>query len=299
MHGVAISLLAGDGSIYALYGDRGGSGPRLLPVVIRFDPRTGSVSKSRHIPGARGFALVGGSLWVAARREGLVRLDPRTLVVTGRRSLGSPATAVAASIGGLWVGGGSTLFLVSPAEAITERTIRIPGVVSHLATSPSGSALYVETHHVHDMTPLRLEERNASNGELLASIRSPAGIAANALAGVPGGVWISFATGLLGSAVRLSSSNLRQTAGLGLRPPGTNSTDVSVAGGILWVSDEMIGRLSCADPTTGASRASMTVPQRIFAGSLSNVVDFGARLYVGTGSGLFEFTPGRDCRGLG
>lgn len=74
---------------------------------------------------------------------------------------------------------------------------------------------------------------------------------------------------------------------------------VSAAGGILWVYDEMLGQLSCVDPSTGKARARMRLPRRIFASSLGTVVDIGRHLYVATGSGLFEFRPSPVYRGLG
>src|SRR5205085_11227895 len=125
----------------------------------------------------------------------------------------------------------------------------------------SGQGLLFDTTYSPPLgnSVLALEERSARTGSILASnTRDVRGLlTVNALSPAPGGVWMSFATGMLGGATFFSAWDLRPLARWRpiRRRGGSNATAAFAVGRVLWVLDGQAETLSCADPSTGVTRA--------------------------------------------
>lgn len=115
-------------------------------------------------------------------------------------------------------------------------------------------------------------EYDARSGRRLATASSGLitySVAAAALTAVPGGVWASFRTGMMGLTIHLRQQDLAPVA-----PPGPGiewqpATGVfhwpmyattAYGGGALWLANQ-VGIVACLDPQTGEVRASERVRQ--------------------------------------
>jgi len=238
----------------------------------RIDVASGRVTATRQL-GAVYFdqaVAAGGSLWVATSSlpgEALVRLDPQTLAVTGRKWIGGGGNqglsghVLAVAGGGLWVAGGDRLLRLSlPAGAVTA-SVPLPGAAaSQVATDSPGTVLVAE-----ETTSLGsgiLQRRDPATGALLAASPAVPGVVGLFLGGVIGsGVWVSNATGMMGYAERFDAETL--AASPGTRVEGTNGITVQAVDGLAWVSPGAgwPGSGFCADPSSGRVLAPVKLPQ--------------------------------------
>ena len=113
-------------------------------------------------------------------------------------------------------------------------------------------------------------EYSAQTGREMDSVSEPLAAQGGGVAATDGGVWVSFPTGHAGEAFELSAKSLKQIA-----PPANNpgvppstptyqfgGVGASVSEGTLWVTSSPRATpesLTCADPATGAVRASESV----------------------------------------
>jgi hypothetical protein len=248
---------------------RPGVAPR--PELARVDPRTAHVLAVRKLGAAFGQALVaGGSLWVvtaSARGEGLLRLRPGSLALTGRWRLGGGGTqgwsgrVLAVAGGGLWVAAGHRLLRLTLPGGRVSATVALPGAASsHVSASSSGTRLVIGEADSGGLGAVEL--RDPVTGALLAS-RRVVGVSAPIVAGPAGsGVWLAEATGMLGYVRRLTVPRLAPQRGT--RTTGTNGITVWLANRLLWVTDSVTGgrRASfCGDPATGRRIARLVLPE--------------------------------------
>jgi hypothetical protein len=288
--------------VYVLSGNSMASRRR----VVRLDIRTSSSVLGPTFPRAADLAFARGAVWVAGggwssgRLTGrtVYRLNPTTLRVVNRVDLPSPPLSLAAGAAGLWVGTPRHLYLLDPGSGRVLRTVGADGTIGQVAIDPTGRIMYDATSPKVEGGGAALEERDPVTGTL--RIRSTAPYftyGLGSLAPVPEGVWISFATGNLGAALLERSSDLHKIAVTGSGPGpgsgGTNSIEVHVAGGLLWVSDGMLVSMRCADPINGKRRA--LVPA-IAGNWTSNVVAVDGAVYMGAWKGLLRVRPGPLCR---
>jgi hypothetical protein len=239
--------------------------------LARIDVASGRIVAARHL-GAVYFdqaVAAGGSLWVATSSgagEALVRLDPQTLAVTGRRWIGGGGNqgfaghVLAAAGGGLWVAGRDRLLRLSlPAGAVTT-SVPLPGAAtSQVAANSPGTVLVAE--ETTSTGSGILQRRDPATGALLAASPAVPGVAGLVLGGVAGsGVWVSDATGMMGYAERFDATTL--AASPGTRAEGTNGIAVQVADGLAWVtSGGGPGPGFCADPSSGRILAPLKLPE--------------------------------------
>lgn len=233
-----------------------------------------------------GVAVASGRLWISGSQHGLpraVEVDPASLrtVRTIRFSHGYgayPFVEVAPGpAGSVWLGADRTLVRISVANGKTMTRTSVPAgfVVADLATDPSTTHLYVSLARTvrGGMTGGGLIEEDASSGRRLAIARSQllsGSVAGSSLTAVPGGVWASFRTGMLGLTLHFRQSNLAQIA-----PPGSKvalspanglfhwpmRASTLYGGGSLWLTN-MSGVRACLDPSTGAVRARQHIPAK-------------------------------------
>lgn len=296
-------LAAGPSAVYAL-GYAKGMAFASPGTIERVDAHTLAVTYGRSFPGADDVAVAGGSVWVVTETAPsgspgqvgtLFRLDPSSLAVTASYSLPAlvssfpQVNAVLAAVPGgpLWVGVGQRLYRVDPATGQVGVGLATGGVeLDGLSVDPDAHILYSAGQEQGGGSNLVVAERDAMTGRLGVSTSGFPAVAGGMVSAVPGGVgaWVSFRTGMKGSAELVRSSNLAvappSAATGGAATPSSMMGGVwaTVSGGALWLSSS--DQLACADPTTGAIRdkESLAGPA---SGSVGPVLGVGHQLFAG------------------
>lgn len=291
-------------------------------VLQATDLRTGAVRRGESYPVA-GLSLVAGYLWVsgwpgAGTPPVLRQVGPGTLRTV--RSVSPSGVSWTSGVapgpaGSVWVGAYRTLLRISADRGtVLARTVLPPGLgLSNMAAYPDGAYLYVSAAHVvagRAQAGAVLLEYSARTGELLAETdRTPISysVAGAELTALPGGVWVSFRTGMLGRSVLLSERALATV--IAPVPPQTPEgvyywpmfSSSVYGGGALWVTTQT-GLVACVNPATGQVRASETVTSQpaqlgglLVADGTARQV-FGFLLNDGY-SGLVSISPPRSCWG--
>jgi hypothetical protein len=236
--------------------------------LARVDASTGAiVATNTFSPGAIGAPLAAaGSLWLTGSFSGqamLLRLDPRTLMVTGELQIaaadsGAEESHIAYAGGSIWVDGSDELVRVSPATAAADLTIPLPSAdSSDVGASPDGGTLIVSEADGGNGT---IQRRDPVTGTLLAS-HPMQGVIAPIIGGVSAaGAWVSEPTGMLGYIERFSAASLNPQAYTQVH--GSNGLHADVWDGKLWVRDQAAGAAQnyCADPVTGRRLATLPLP---------------------------------------
>jgi hypothetical protein len=236
--------------------------------LARVDAATGAiVATNTFSPGFVGAPLAAaGSLWLTGSFTGhtvLLRLDPRTLMVTGELQIapvnsGAEQSHIAYAGGSIWVDGSDELVRVSPATVAAELTIPLPSAdSSDVGASPDGGTLIVSEADGGNGT---IQRRDPVTGTLLAS-HPMQGVIAPLIGGVSAaGAWVSEPTGMLGYIERFSAASLTPQAPTQVH--GTNGLHADVWDGVLWVRDQVGGPAQnyCADPATGRRLATLPLP---------------------------------------
>jgi hypothetical protein len=236
--------------------------------LARVDAATGAiVATNAFSPGFVGPPLAAaGSLWLTGSFSGngmLLRLDPRTLMVTGELKIapvntGAGQSHIAFAGGFIWVDGSDELVRVSPAAVAAELSIPLPSAdSSDIGASPDGGTLIVSEADGGNGT---IQRRDPVTGTLLAS-HPMQGVIAPLIGGVSAaGAWVSEPTGMLGYIERFAATSLTPQARTQVN--GSNGLHADVWGGVLWVRDQVGGpaRNYCADPATGRRIATLPLP---------------------------------------
>ena len=313
---------------YELVARRPGTGPfRLWRIGLsaRSARVTGAVRRGPAFPVsavsvAGGFAWVSGDLSAgpspsAPSRPVLYQVNPRTLaIVASWRLPGAggyvPVSVAAGPAGTVWVGWGGSLRQVRTRTGATVRHVRLPAglLASDIAVDPAARYLYVAGEGpLGGVTAL---EYAAGTGRLLATAaRSPLrfSVGGAALTAVPGGVWASFRTGMLGQTVLL------RQAGLGSVPlpasylPGVPPASIrpdfyhyamgasTDYGGALWLTQGTSGLTGCAAPGSGQVRSVATLRLLADGGELLAVRPAARQVFAVGPSGLIVITAPARC----
>lgn len=263
-------LTMADGSLYLSWEL---SAPTRFPppmALARANPATGTiVAANEFSPGLVSVPLyAAGSLWVTdsgSAGELLLRLNPRTLMVTGELLVTGHDTQ-AAGLGGhiafagnwIWVDGSDRLVQVWPQSVAPARVIRLPHATSSdVGASPDGRTLIVSEADYRTGT---VQRRNPATGALLAS-HPVLGVLAPAIGGVSGTeAWIAEPTGMMGYVERFSTAGM--TPDRATQVEGTNGIRAQILNGVLWVTNPVGGtaRDYCANPGTGRRLAALPFP---------------------------------------
>jgi hypothetical protein len=297
-------------AIYVIYEKSQPAGsydPALARVAI-INRSTGELHDGGAFSGAQSLALAGGYLWVVSGASPgvsptdanvLYRVDASSLVVERRTTLGRLVSngnheppVLAANGGRLWVGYGVHVARLDPTTGALLHTSTVGNAgagVSSLAIDPSGRVLYVGMAG-DCVTGASVAEVNSTTGMRIATTSTYYGcdLGGPNLAATGDGVWVAYATGLEGAAAELRASDLEQVAII----PGLHSNGIEAftGGGVLWLVDGMAGELFCADPATGATRASVSWP-------LGGLVAADARgAFLGGYDGVSFLRPDPLCR---
>lgn len=261
-----------------------GTGIPAVSSVARFDPQSGErVAASVPLYPGR-LATAGATLWLAARTDfssvgggafTVYELDLTSLATRRTMALPRPketdATAPIAGTpeGTLWVGNGSTLRRIDTTHGVVLYKITTAGNLGDV--SLGGNRLYDSLQEPSGLVVV--EQRDAATGRLQASRAIPQAIAGAAVVASSTGVWVSYRGGMQGSTHLLESGSLAD----GPEPPGaqpdgpdsnlyggTMGSSATISGGVLWVT--RIAHLTCADPGSGAVRATEALPGIMFIG---------------------------------
>ncbi len=288
--------------------------------------RTGAVRKGPVFP-AGGVVLVNsvvvasGYLWVSRIPPGTARpvvsqVDPRSLAIIRSFRLPTapafyPQIAVAAGpAGSVWIGSFQTLLRIDPATGSVLASLKLPPhlTVSDISVDPAHRHLYVSMAHV---------VRGGVEGNLVAEYTAQSGrwiavaatglvtdsVAGSALTAVPGGVWVSFRTGMLGLTIHLRQRDLAMVSppgpGVALTPANgifhwAMSATTLYGGGALWLANEG-GIVACLNPRTGKVRAIERMPQP--RGTIDPLAASRAsgQVFAAGDHGLVQVTPPQQC----
>ena len=277
-------------------------------MVARLDRATGQVTMAGPFPAADSLALAGGRLWVGAGvhpgivnpgHQALYGVDPATLQVEQELSLlpAPDASQFSARLAGtgnlLWLGWGNDLIRIDPhSGAVLNRLDPGGGGVDDVALSPGGDRLYVTTRLPSEDALISVREPRTGAMHATATEHSTAGAR---LAAVGDGVWIPGPTGLSSA---LSHRRATDLGPLGPAPalggdghPSGNTLRAFVADGVLWLADSQRSTLSCADPRSGAIRASAGIARaQELAGDAGGI-------YLGTTDGVVVIGLDPRCAG--
>ena len=247
-----VLALTGDGS--SGFGLRRAAGGGAVP--FRLDrPHRLSLGAPVRLAGARPTMLevVDGTVWLATHHGVIGRIDPDSLDLVQTIDVGTPILDIDSSDGRLWVFSRDRVVAFGPYGARAAAFHGESGITAG-AVSPDDSRVYVSLDGPVRRDHLPVLELDASTGSILA--RTWSGEAD--LTGISGltatnrGVWITFATGIMGLGEFARASDLRrhhhEVGTPGGPIPGTNAIRLWPSGGALWQSS---GSLICYDPTTG------------------------------------------------
>jgi hypothetical protein len=307
---------------------------RSAPYVLEaIDLHTGRVRRGASYRQAYTLALASGVLWVpgysaAGGHPGLAEASPGTLATIRSVPLPGPSTlawvVAAGPPGSVWAGAGRTLLRVSASTgAVLARAVLPAGLdLTALAAGPGGENLYAAAARLPKPYGAVVLEYSAGTGGLVAqsdgaTLKWSAGGAW--LTAVPGGVWVSFRTGMLGQSGLLSARSLSvaggfptafhpadsPVTGIGTVYSWAMGSDSAYGGGALWVATTG-GLLACVNPVTGQVLAQETVTSGQALGVYAIAADAAARQVVAVTSTisnttgfttvtLLTISPPRDC----
>jgi hypothetical protein len=293
-------------------------------VLCRISLATGAARLGQTFP-ASDLAMASGYLWVygaggTSARPGVVsQVSPATLariraipLPRAPASFGLPATVTAGPKGSVWIGYDRTLLRVDAATGHTLARITLPPglAVGSDAVAASGTALYAaSTHAAKDggMAGAVMLEYDARSGRELADASGGLlrySVAGAELTAVPGGVWASFRTGMLGLTIHLGANGLPM-----ISPPGPHIgrtpangvfhwpmyATASYGGGALWVANQA-SIVACLDPRTGTVRASEHIPLALYIFGFEAIDPASRTIFAsGYGGGPLQITPPRRC----
>jgi hypothetical protein len=271
--------------------------------LARVDRSSGAVTSAGPFPNAWHMARTASGLWIAAGADRsaptsdtqwLTLVDPVTLKVKQRLRLpGTPDTGIvsdahlAATSNIMWLGYGHALYRLDPGTGRVLATQALAGTVTSVSIDPSGRRLYTGVVPAGTGSALVIEW-DASTGARIASATTGGGdLGGPTMVAAPDGVWIAYATGLMGAVEHRSAADLTLLP----EPPArhANGIHVFVGGGTLWLVDSMAQEVACADLRTGAIAAIVneTGPAAIVADANGS--------YLGDTDGVGFLRPDAAC----
>jgi len=302
----SVDAMSLDGSaVFALYHPSpiNGRPDPATTMLARIDRTTAAVTTAGPFPQAMPLARVTAGLWIGAGAnqgtagpdtQWLTLLDPVTLKVKQRIHLpGQPTPGLfslpqlAGTSDLLWLAYGNSLYRLDAATGRVLQTQNLDGTATGLSIEPSSHRLYAGLVPSQGTEALVIEW-DGSTGRRIAS--APTGgvdLGGPTVVAAPGGVWITYATGMQGAIELRADSSLSLVAGP--QHEHTNAIRAFVAGGALWLVDGGIGRVDCADLRTGAAAASSQEIQPTIVTADAN------GSYLGDADGVGFLRPDPAC----
>ncbi len=291
-------------------------------VLCRLDLRTGAVHLGQTFP-VGSLIMASGYLWVygapgPGSQPAVSQVGPVTVALTRPIPLppvppgfaGPPVAVTAGPGGSVWIGSDRALLRVSASTGSVLARAMLPHglAVWDISADTAGRILYVSAAHMvrgggEGNVMLEYDARfghrlaTASGGLIRYSV------AGAALTAVPGGVWLSFRTGMLGLTIHLGKKGLRMIApprpGIALRRPNgvfhwPMYETTAYGGGALWVADQL-GIMACLDPRTGRIRASERLRQSQLFYQIEAIDPAARKILALHNDDLLQITPPRQC----
>jgi hypothetical protein len=270
-------LVSGDGWLYSVESPQHGLGN----AVVRLSPVSGHiVARSAVLPSVFWPTFVNNTLWLVVwlsngRERELVALNPITL----RKERSVPDSSSLNSLTGfghgpLWAALGCKLVRLDPRSGQLLQAVTVhAGTQCEIVMDNAANRLFVEVGPLalrgQPATPtLLLQERNGSNGRLLASAIIPNPPNQGAwLAAADGNVWLAggdpgvdgFIYNYRTSPLRLFASSCGECADPTRGGPGTPLPNtgqfplVDISGGVVWVASA--SGVDCFNPRTALLEA--------------------------------------------
>jgi hypothetical protein len=298
------------GTDFALASVNAGKSWRLRRTVLS----SGRVKFGAKFP-VGSIGLGGGSVWVYGSEAGahgaitfkLYQVNPSTLAVIRSRTLASARNT--AGFMGLAPDGSSdvavgfmrSIFILNAKTGakVGSITIRRGLLVSDVAVL--GRSLYVAANGPDGgSTVFEFDARTLR--QVASNSRRPLSFSVGGarLTAAPGGVWVTFRTGMLGLTVLLRQRGLSSVALPGSGTPGNlfafvMSETTEFAGASVFLAKEG-GQVGCVNPGTGRIRARGSVPGVSSTGELVGSAKGGRVLYGVSSQGVIAISPPRACR---
>ena len=264
-----------------------------------------------------GIGLGAGSVWVFGARPGgrsnvslvLYQVNRSTLTVIRSWRLSPPQhksglVAVTPGSGGTeWVGFLRTIWRINATSGAIVSRIRVSSglTISDVSTDPTGRLLYVAANTSSGGGSAVVQYSARTGRKLASSARGDLrfSVGGARLTAAPGGVWVSFRTGMLGETVLLAQRGLRMVRLPGVGRPGSlfawvMFANTEFAGRSLFLA-RLDGRIGCMNPTTGFVRARGRVSKLVGSGQLIGAGPHGRVLYGLARTGLIAIAPPAAC----
>jgi hypothetical protein len=275
--------------------------------LARIDRGTAAATSAGPFPQATLVARVTSGLWIGAGAnqgtagsdtQWLTLVDPVTLKVKQRVHLpGQPTVGtysmpqLAGTADLLWSAYGNSFYRLDATTGRILLTQTLPGTASSVSIDPASHRLYVG---VDAATPqsdqaMVIEFDGRTGAKLASAPTGGAGLGGPKVVAAPDGVWIAFATGMMGAVEHRTAASLTLLFDPSYQNRHTNAIRVFVGGGALWLVDAMASQLSCADLRSGTIAASVqeNLPAVIVADSAGS--------YLGNNDGVDFLRPDPSC----
>jgi len=292
-------------AIFALYAPTpvsGGVNANQMRLA-RIDRTTRAVTTAGPFPNAWRLVRTASGLWIAAGADQssptadtqwLTLVDPVTLRVKQRVRLPGQPTAgtysvpqLAGTSDLLWAAYGNSLYRLDPATGRVLLSQNLGGTATGLSIEPTSHRLYAGWEPSQGTDALVIEWDGSTGRRIASAPTGGAGLGGPGVVAVPDGVWIAYATGMMGAVEHRSAVDLTLLP----EPPArhANGIHVFVGGGTLWLVDSMAQEVACADLRTGAIAAIVneTGPAAIVADANGS--------YLGDTDGVGFLRPDPSC----
>ena len=301
--GSVVAMSLDSSAVFALYhpGPMNGRPNPADTMLARIDRATAAVTTAGPFPQAMLLARVTSGLWIGAGAnqgtagpdtQWLTLVDPVTLKVKQRVHLPGQPTAgtyspaqLAGTTDLLWSAYGNSLYRLDAATGRILFTQNLGGTATGLSIDPSTHRLYAGWVPSQGTEALVIEWDGSTGRRIASAPTGGADLGGPTVIAAPDGVWISYATGMMGAVEHRADTTLSLLAG----PLHGHSNGIRafVGGGALWLVDA--GQVECADLRTGTTAASS---QATLVAAL--VADANGS-YLGDGDGVGFLRPDPSC----
>ena len=254
--GSVVAMTVTTDAVFALYvppGTQGEIQGSVNTMLARIDRSSGSVKTAGPFPGALSVAPGGPWIWLTATHA-LVQMDPATLREMNSTSLPGAASNADASVAGnqqgLWLAYGSSLYRIDTSSGQPMQTASLDGEASGLSIDPIGRQLYVGSTACGPDAGGVVSEWDATNLRKVASVATPAGCTGGPrVSASKDGVWVSYATGNLGTFEHRRAGDLANVASG--NKPMSNAIRTFALWPMVWLLDPGVGRVACLSNQSG------------------------------------------------
>jgi hypothetical protein len=279
-----------------------------LATLVRINRSTLRIEAHARLPSVTNVAYGDNALWWATGAplgnagtsltpgygRLLLKVNPLTLKVIAHFIIPGTTELVTVARRSVWVATPTNLYRINPASGEVIATVKMSVFPEALAPSFDGTSIYV-LGDTRNSAHTVLADYSSNSGHLLGT-RTVANYSTGPLAVVRGGVWVPV------QSTKTQSTTIRLFKGQDFTSASstgkfTFDTEAYVEGGILWMVDAGgRGPTVCADPTSGATRAS-GIPLGVGYGVVASYENGDTYLTrtEGTNESLLQVVPSEKC----